>query len=201
MSSHDFARRVHAFLLALFIVFGAAVPAALFMTPEAEAETTYTYTDYHPYSDYIRFKCNGMTGTCIQPANLNTREGKATLTKLSNTNQLARIAYYYGVVKKWDTSKANAYWLKTMLQVTNEPNKARTVITTAKINKAKGYIDKIPSDLKVPDNFEIYRGDPTNGQQDFVVWKLTPPGQVRLIKTSTDAKAAKVGGYDFKGIQ
>ena len=97
------ARAAVAICLAVILLVGA-------MTEDAHA-ASYPFKSTTIYADGARtakFTCNGMRGLCCDAGAYSTFSGTASLSRLKNTSNAARCAYYYGYRKGWTTgSKAH----------------------------------------------------------------------------------------------
>ncbi|MCF0230444.1 MAG: hypothetical protein HUJ76_12240, partial [Parasporobacterium sp.] len=116
-------------LLPLFLATVLAVtlfPGLSLSQPDAaHAATTYSYTVKHEVADAGSFsdvptskfavKGLGVNGLCCQ-SETSSKSGSAPATKLANTSQLAKAAYYYGYKKGWDkTASENRVKLARIL--------------------------------------------------------------------------------------
>ena len=193
--------------LAVLLAF-AAVPTAFAITADqAEAATAYTYTLSRPavkikgetrHVPTMRIKALGLVGTCCQ-GGCKSKAGKATVKKISNTSLTAKIMYYYGYQKGY-LGKKNLNGFKLMRALSYSQGNNHVVPLT--ISEVKSFINAIPSNLTVPNRFECYICDPTNGSQNFAAYKMGKPVKVSLKKTSTVAASTAAGsGYSFKGIE
>ncbi len=102
-------------IFAMIVVLGTTLtPVQDFdMADEASAATTYSYTrtkfirgDGDITSKFKLKRHGGMVGLCAHGGPMSASSGKVTTRKLSNTGNLAKLAYYYGHLKKY-TSGAN----------------------------------------------------------------------------------------------
>ena len=169
---------------------------------EAKAKVKYTAKEVNDNGGSLfKVPSKGLTGVCCQ-YNITLKSGTATLTKLSNKSAYAKVGYYWGVVKKYDDKKLGSSERKKltmMMQYINKPSSVKS-FSYIKSGNCKKDIAKAKK-VTVPVGFEIYKGNPTNKTQDFVVWKYTPPSSLTLKKTSTNAALSALGGYSFAGIK
>ena len=204
-------RSIKGTVLAVFLMAAVAVtmiPAGLAVCSDrAQAAAVYTYTMQRPAvkinghnAHVTKFTVSGLglTGTCCQ-AGTRARVGKTTVQRLSNTDIRARLMYYYGYQKGYvGKTDKNGFLLCRALSWLSGNPKTKPVTLT----EVKNYINAMPSTVTVPNRFECYFCDPTDGQQNFIAFRMTAPGYVALNKTSTDAFALAAGsGYSFEGIE
>lgn len=213
MTKERTTRKMMLFLMAFFLVFGIAL-----INVETASAASYPYTskNYNGTNNHHNtvFNCNGMTGTCCEPHKNAKSSGTATLTRMDNNSDAAKVAYYWGEVKgfkaalyKGPTSSVNdkGMRLKHALQRTrcssDSDFKKKCPLTTKDqvLKKANEDIAKARG-VTVPSNFEIYYGN-CSKDQDFMVWKLNPLGYAYLQKYSADQQATSLPGYNsFAGI-
>lgn len=199
------------FLLAFFMVFG----IALTNVETASAASKYTSKNYDGTNNHHNtvFTCEGMTGTCCEPGKNARSSGTATVTRIDNNTDAAKVAYYWGEVKgfkaalyKGPTSSVNdkGQRLKHALQRTQcssdaDFKKKCTLSTKNQVLKKANEDIATARGVTVPSNFEIYYCKCSD--QDFMVWKLNPLGYAYLQKYSSDPKALSLPGYNsFIGI-
>jgi len=198
-------------LLAVFLMTAVAVvmiPAGLAVCSDrVQAAAVYTYTMQRPAvkinghnAHVTKFTVSGLglTGTCCQ-AGTRARVGKTTVQRLSNTDIRARLMYYYGYQKGYvGKTDKNGFLLCRALSWLSGNPKTKPVSLT----EVKNYINAMPATVTVPNRFECYFCDPTDGQQNFIAFRMTAPGYIALNKTSTNAFALAAGsGYSFEGIE
>ena len=198
-------------LLSMFLMAAVAVtmiPAGMALqTVDAQAATSYDYTLKRLYVTVNGEKASlsvfsissmGIKGACCS-AGTTARKGKATVKKLSNTDTRTKLMYYYGYQKGYlGKTNRNGLLLGRALSWASG-NTMTWPFTAAEVKK---YINAMPSSVTVPNRFECYFCNPTNGSQNFIAYKMNPPGYVTLKKTSSDARSAAAGsGYSFEGIE
>ena len=168
--------------------------------------------------DWTVFNADGhgySKGWCIQTGVVPKESGKATVKKLSNTNLTAKVAYYYGEKKGYNTNDgyymSDAKWpyksaFACMLQYSNEGKSAITYlerfIPEYCLNHMKEDVDDLKEkDIKIPDEFEAYKCDAGDGQ-DFMFWQMIEGGgTARILKTSSiaDLPTRDPANYSLKG--
>ncbi len=198
-------------LLALFLMAAVSItmiPAGLALCQgEAYAATTYSYTVSKPSVKIHGTKVHvatftvsgvGVKGTCCQ-AGKEAKSGKTTVKKISNTDIRAKLIYYYGYQKGY-LGKANMNGFLLGRALSWESGNTRTKPATKA--EVKNFINAMPSSVTVPNRFECYFCNPTNGSQNFVAYKMNPPAYITLNKTSANAYSTAAGsGYSFEGIE
>ena len=150
----------------------------------------YTYT-YHGDIDrgYHDFYIPGTSyhGLCCDPKNTAGR-GTASVQKLSNTSNTARVAYYYGIQKGWMNGSAsgsfeNMILFLRMVQYTIRPSDVEDMVDAETLQDVRNGINAVRN-VNVPNSFEIYRCYPSDGTQEFTLWKINPTGYVKVHKIS-----------------
>lgn len=125
----------------------------------------------------------GYKGVCSDPrdSKIGTVGMKVSMSRQGNSSLVAKIAY-----RAWSdkyavgTSKKDSYVVSRAI--------ARARIFGFNSYGYRGEVDELYNDAKndnkVPDEFEVYVGKPSNGGQELVVWKQTAPkiGDFRIIK-------------------
>ena len=193
----------------LFVVIMMLIAVTSMATGRSEVygATTYSYTCERGKVDGgtgpTRFTVPALklTGVCSQNGKP-MKNGRATLTKLSNTSDYAKVAYYWGVKKGYDKKGLNTQERKKltrMMQYISDP-KGTSSLNYVKHGTCKQDI-KTARAVKVPETFVIYKGSPTNKSQNFVAWRNTSPISLTLKKTSTDPSLSSLGDYTFDGIK
>ena len=215
-------------MLAVFLMVAVTVtmiPASFALnTSEASAATTVSYTakkskvkavDGKAACDSTVFTVSSLAakGLCSQ-AEAYAQSGKAGITKLSNSSTLAKIAYYWGYVNGEKKYGASAFF-------GSYKTGSKQAVTTARVKLARMFsyekrggttwpfsktsVKNAIAEAKkvdVPSNFEAWFGNPTNGSQEFIAWKMNPQGYLTGLKTSTDSNSLIAGsGYSFEGIK
>lgn len=204
-------RKIKEKMIAIFLMAAVTltmIPAGLSLTTQqAQAATTYSFTVKRP-SVKINGKTThvatftvsglGLTGTCADAGNT-AKSGKTTVKRLSNTDIRTKLIYYYGYQKGYlGKTNKNGFLLQRALSWSS----GNTKVYPVTVAEVKNYINAMPSTVTVPNRFECYFCDPTNGSQNFVAYKMNPPGYITLNKTSTDPFALAAGsGYSFEGIE
>lgn len=215
-------------MLAVFLMVAVTVtmiPASFALnTSEVSAATTVSYTVKKSKVKAVDGKAAfastvftvsslGAKGLCSQ-TDAYAQSGKAGITKLSNSSTLAKIAYYWGYVngeKKYGSSVFfGSYKTGSKQAVTTARVKLARMFsyekrggTTSPFSKTsvKNAIAEAKK-VDVPSNFEAWFGNPTNGSQEFIAWKMNPQGYLTGLKTSTDSNSLIAGsGYSFEGIK
>ena len=204
-------RRLREKLMAMFLMAAVTVtmiPAGFALnTDMAQAATAYSYTVVRPTikvnghkTHATRFTVSslGLTGACAQMGN-RAKNGKATVTRMSSSDQRVKLMYYYGFEKGYlNQTNKNAILLSRAISWLSGNSK----VSPLSLSEVKSFINAMPASVTVPNRFECYKCNPTNGSQDFIAAKLNPPAYVTLNKTSTDAFALSAGtGYSFEGIE
>lgn len=204
-------RRLREKLLAVFLMAAVTVtmiPAGFALsTEEAQAATTYSYTVTRPtikvnghktHATKFTVSALGLTGACAQMGN-RAKKGNATVKRMSASDQRVKIMYYYGFEKGYlgQTNKNGILLSRALSWLSGHSN-----VSPLSLSEVKSFINAMPSSVVVPNRFECYQCNPTNGSQDFIAAKLNPPAYVSLNKTSTDGFSLAAGsGYSFAGIQ
>lgn len=204
-------RRLREKLLAVFLMAAVTVtmiPAGFALsTEEARAATTYAYTVARPtikvnghttHATKFTVSALGLTGACAQMGN-RAKKGKATVKRMSASDQRVKIMYYYGFEKGYlgQTNKNAILLSRAISWLSGHSN-----VSPLSLSEVKNFINAMPSSVVVPNRFECYQCNPTNGSQDFIAAKLNPPAYVSLNKTSTDGFSLAAGsGYSFAGIE
>lgn len=141
-----------------------------------------------------KFTCHGMTGFCCKAGAYSTYRGTASISRMKNTHNAARCAYYYGQCKGWTTGE-KAHKLARLLSYcmgNGTGGDYKTSTMKALLKTAK----KTP----VPSGFECWHCKPKgNSKQDFIVWKY-PKGKLKVVKKSSDNALSKLGNYSLEGI-
>ena len=204
-------RRLREKLMAMFLMAAVTVtmiPAGFVLnTDMAQAATAYSYTVVRPTikvnghkTHATRFTVSslGLTGACAQMGN-RAKNGKATVTRMSSSDQRVKLMYYYGFEKGYlNQTNKNAILLSRAISWLSGNSK----VSPLSLSEVKSFINAMPASVTVPNRFECYKCNPTNGSQDFIAAKLNPPAYVTLNKTSTDAFALSAEtGYSFEGIE
>ena len=168
--------------------------------------------------DWTVFNADGhgySNGWCIQTGVVPKESGKATVKKLSNTSLTAKVAYYYGEKKGYNTNDgyymSDAKWpyksaFACMLQYSNEGKSAITYLERFIPSYCLDHMKEDVDDLKektvnIPDEFEAYKCDAGDGQ-DFMFWQMTEGGgTARILKTSSiaDLPTRDPTNYSLKG--
>ena len=204
-------RKIREKLLAVFLMAAVAVtmiPSGVALSiDESQAATAYKYTLSRPSVTINGHKVKlsifaisslGIRGTCCK-ACTTAKKGKATVRRLSNTDLRVKLMYYYGYQKGYlGQTNMNGFLLGRAMSWAGG-RKPTWPVTVAQIKK---YINAMPASVKVPNRFECYYCDPTNGSQEFIAYKMNPPAHITLRKTSADARSMAAGsGYSFEGIE
>lgn len=137
-------------------------------------------------------------GLCRHGGPNSAASGRASVKKVSRTSSIFYLAYYYGYHKNditgaqgCDLARAFHYaYYKTAYH--QSASKSKDMIENAKSWCKKN---------GVPENFEVYYCNPSDGSQEFVAWAYYADGKLKLIKESSNQKIAGAPGYSFKGIQ
>lgn len=169
---------------------------------------------------------NGMKGVCADPWQ-HTGDATATVYEVPNTHDMARLAYYY-TLKGWDPANSNATLgnnnssrslrmsqamsyarVKTGFHTSKSISQWRSELKSQSISNTNLNVNislyntalsAVPAG-SVPDNFVVYLCV-SSSKQDGLLYKLVPPGNVTLKKTSTDSSYATLPGYNnFSGIK
>ena len=142
-------------------------------------------------------------GCCCQAGTQPDASGTASMSKVSNTTLVAKIAYYYGYKKDWvhDYSVISGFQQHTnaarfmyMVQMSQQGTAAWKKWATdssfgqrVKDDAVARFADAQKLSVTVPDNFECYICSPTNGHQKFILFRyntVVAPGTVTLQKIS-----------------
>lgn len=198
-------------LVAVFLMAAVTItmiPAGLaFYAEDTQAATTYSYSMTRPSVKIKGHKVHittftvsglGLKGSCCQ-VGTDAKTGKTTATKLSNTDIRTKLMYYYGYQKGY-LGKTNMDGFLLGRALSWESGNKRTYPATS--TEVKNFIKAMPSSVTVPNRFECYICNPTNGAQDFIAYKMNPPAYISLKKTSANALSTAAGsGYSFEGIE
>ena len=183
------ARAAAAICLAIILLAGA-------VTEDVHA-ASYPFKSSTIYADGARtakFTCNGMSGLCCDAGAYSTFSGTAALSRLKNTSNAARCAWYYGYCKGW-TSGSKAHKLSRLLSWcmgngTGGDFKVSTMKSLLKTAKKQ----------TVPAGFECWLCKPKgSSKQDFIVWKY-PKGKLKIVKKSAQTSVSGKGSYSLAGI-
>ena len=115
-----------------------------------------------------KFTVGNYTGVCCESGNELSTSGNAKATKLSNNSKTAKIAYYYGIVKGWQNN-GKSDWKQAQIDMGD--NGAQPSLREAIFSI---YDETNWNAINVPSNFEIFKANPTDGSQDFAVWRYAP---------------------------
>lgn len=174
----------------------AIILLAAAFTEDAHA-ASYPFKSTTIYADGARtakFTCNGMRGLCCDAGAYSTFSGTASLSRLKNTSNAARCAYYYGYRKGWTTG-SKAHKLARLLSWcmgngTGGDYKTSTMKSLLKTAKKQ----------TVPSGFECWLCKPKgSSKQDFIVWKY-PKGKLKIVKKSEKTSVSAKGNYSLAGI-
>ena len=196
-------RRIIGFLAAALLASG-CMGAAGFVSGDAYAATvTASYTAKHTGTNGgTQFTVPSMklSGVCCQ-FGVKLKNGTARLTELPATSPYAKIAYYWGHVKGWEKAPLGDSKRKhlTMLMQYASGTKKLKGFSYVKSGACKKHYDAAMK-ASVPPGMVVYKGDPTNKSQDFVVWKWAGQGRARVVKKSASAQVMSAG-YNFSGIR
>ena len=166
-------------------------------TTENVHAATYSFKSSTIYADGARtakFTCNGMSGLCCDAGAYSTYKGTASLSRMKNTSNAARCAYYYGYRKGW-TSGSKAHKLARLLSWcmgngNGGDYKSSTMKSLLKTAKKQ----------TVPAGFKCWLCKPKgSSKQDFIVWKF-PKGKLKVVKKSAQKSISGKGSYSLAGI-
>lgn len=137
-------------------------------------------------------------GLCRHGGPNSAASGRADVKKVSRTSSIFYLAYYYGYhrndvtgAKGCDLARAFHYaYYKTAYH--QSASKSEDMIENAKSWCKKN---------GVPENFQAYYCNPSDGSQEFVAWAYYSDGKLKLIKKSSNQRITGAPGYTFKGIQ
>ena len=177
---------------------------------------TYEYSNPFngdPDLGWYDFRVGDYVGECIDP-DLSAAWGdmarNAEVSKISNTNDIAKCAYYWGVVKGWRNgdqlvSDFNKQILMLrVIQYSAQPEATINHMDSSMEATVKNMYNEAQS-VTVPNSFEIYRCQPTNTShnlQPFAVWRMAPSILIQINKSVSNTKiTSKNGLYDVKGTK
>lgn len=149
----------------------------------------------------FQLKNTTLTGTCIQIGTEvdDDGKGKAEITTIANTSKYAKIAYYWGVKQGYqdDVSKFKYRILYRAMQYVRSDDAADQVmekIESWSDDHQEQFWTVINSlnNITVPSTFHIYKGNPTNGDQEFAVWNFDPPTATKEYGGTIGAGGSKV---------
>lgn len=201
--------RPWAILIALLILTGGCLlPATHPQAAYAKGKTyEYYYTVPFKYAAIFHVKNTKYWGVCCN-AGTPASPGVATGRKLSRTNKMARVAYYYGVHKKWYKDHSGSYpykhtHLKWMLQYMGASSaasfKAAGNYGDSTVKYVKEHIDTaLERCEKTPPEFECMKFD-TKNHQDFIAWYMRDTGKMRVKKTSAVKSTLTDDDYNLTG--
>ncbi len=157
---------------------------------------TVTYTHTKPYTGAYLFEADGMMGTCGEAGVEADNDGEATVTEIAHDQLLAKVAYYI-YTNKWITDKKGdvvpgaptndndpklwtyARLATVFIQRTNQGTNWGTAYAEGHGSAAIEYVEgeysrllETFNNIQVPDNFKVYRANPTSGKQKFVIWEV-----------------------------
>ncbi|MBQ6546734.1 MAG: isopeptide-forming domain-containing fimbrial protein [Bacilli bacterium] len=123
-----------------------------------------------------------MIGTCVQPIVQidGTGTGEARITKIDNNDILAKVAYYWGIVKGYanDVNAPEFSKLTRANQYTQKPEDTITSMTDSGWSQEaqQNIFDMVDEarNIAVPSSFVVYKGEPTNSKQNFAVFAIHP---------------------------
>ena len=124
-------------------------------------------------------------------------------TKYGNASLLTKIAYYDGYQRDWVhnydalpgfASLTYASALMSMIQACNVGIGNWKTYGRNVANYDEEFIDFVEAEynrinnmtINVPADFEVYRCNPSDGSQEFVLWGFTPTGMLKLKKASAN---------------
>lgn len=165
-------------------------------------------TSHNSTAGFVVFSVGGYEGSCIQKGVSYELSGTANMKEKDNTDLLAKAAYYVDVKKGWfknttdrpsimdQTGVASRFkaglLAEDILQCANQGVETWSE-RAASQTYPQGYIDYVvdiventlPS-VTVPSSFIIWKGNPSDGSQDFAVWGDRPTGKLKLKKASAN---------------
>ncbi len=155
----------------------------------------------------------GYIGTCRQAGVEASNSGSAKFDRVSNSSNIAKAAYWFGIKKNFEDELGDSdEWNKGFLLecIMQEVATGTNLIEVGGFtwvpsswnsdNDPHGAIENYLDDhdgwktVVVPSGFEIFKGNPTDGSQDFFVWKYTP-------EPPTFAKAYNSGSIGAGGAK
>lgn len=180
------------------MLFTVAVPFSVFAKEGDQISFTSRYA-----GGSGQFSAGDYIGVCCQPGVDPDSSGTATMqTKYDNTHIITKIAYYYGYNRDWvhnydnfsgGTDESYASALMSMMQASVvglsswKSYAERNQYTTNYINSVETWYNNVANmSVNIPSGFEVYRCNPSNGSQDFVVWGFSPVGYLKLEKASAN---------------
>ena len=171
--------------------------------------------DFYFKSSSFTFKAGDYVGKCAQ-AGVDAPEGDVparTRGQLSNDSIIAKLAYYYTYVEPWledSTSPTNIdpqwgnlegfgrnYALTVAIQYANMGASAWRAAEEAYgagfsdtsldcfEHTAQYMINKVQN-VNVPSGFEIYKMKAQDPLQEFMLWRMSPTGKIKLKKASAN---------------
>lgn len=182
--------------LSLLLTFVMVLSSIITLGPiKAEAATTFSYTFTRVYygeerTGIFTVPSHKLSGVCGQKGT-GGNSGKATLSYQNRSSDYAHVAYYYGYYLGWGNKNDPEHALKLSKTLTHitDPDKYDVAAVENRIKTARN--------VEVPTGFYVYKGNPTDGSQDFFVWRMVN-GSIQIQK-SASAKAPS--GYNFDGIE
>ena len=176
--------------------------------------TTYEYSNPFngdPDLGWYDFRIGDYVGECVNPdlaAAYGDMPRTARVTKLSNTDDIAKSAYYWGVVKGWRNGNQlvsdfdKQIFMLRVIQYSALPYETTLHMNSSEEATVKSMYAEAQS-VTVPSSFEIYRCTPADSSvQPFVVWRMAPTINLVIKKTVDNSKiTSKNGLYDVKGTK
>lgn len=220
-----FISRLFSLLLILLISFLGSIDVSALEDGET---ANYKVDDSHNNTaGFVIFEVGGYKGSCAQKGTPYKNSGKAVISKKSNSSDLAKAAYYVDIVKGWygNSKDRPAIMDKTgvasrfragllaedIVQCANQGKDKWSEIALRQ-TYPKAYVDYVCSTVSeiisgkaAPDNFVLFKGQPSDGSQDFAVWGYVPSGYLTLTKapaeTATDFIAEAPNNYSLEGAE
>ena len=153
--------------------------------------------------DVVAFETSGgYVGSCKQFGEEHSTSGTASVTRIPNNYNIAKAAYYFGVVQGWEqylgTTDSRGATLQCIIQdlngsideVINNPGEwVPSFVEFAQLCKQRSQnaLNAYAwESVQVPDSFECYACQPGDGSQSFILWKGEANGGLRLKKASAN---------------
>lgn len=166
-----------------------------------EPGDTITYDGFY-YKEAANFRSGDFNGACVQ-AHREMTHGtglKATInSQLGPSSKYSKVIYYWAYQKGWWDNSDTVYGktkhaiVDMMLQYATTGEDARDPWTRYYGHSEQlqnyaiaCYNEAQAANITVPSRLEVYYCSPNDGTQQFVMWRMTPTGKVKLKKVSAN---------------
>lgn len=156
------------------------------LLPNVHAITDNEVLEYTSHKDQtggpIKFVVENYMGTCLDYGNPASESGTAKMTKIANDSDIAKAAYFFGVklgyAEGLGTTEGSHYYYESRSFEYLIQDIAGTLDDDATSGHERADALKAShpewNSTQVPASFEIFKGDPLNESQRFVVWRTKP---------------------------